>query len=236
MKLPEFAVSRRKQVHFLDITVLLLPGLCNLNFKVFQINLILRYHESSGLHHSLLVAIKTNKLRFLGLFCKWKWVLGFFILLLHYCQQLFDIHEAFGVSVHVVFKLNNLLSVQICVLALPTIKLATLIPVLFNCGQNPLHLESEALFDRFTQILNIISQVLDLLKVVVLLFVVMESSNYVPDLLHVFKTEIFKVPVTHYESEVVLNFDLVGNSSSVSERFTHDGDKHVQKMDQQDKR
>jgi hypothetical protein len=114
--------------------------------------------------------------------------------------------------------------------------LSILIQILNNRGQNLLHFDSiviKALFDSLPNHLNILSQVGDLLEVV-LLFGDMESSDDVLDLFHVLKTETTKVPVIHDESEVVFDFDLVGNCSSVSESLAHDGDEHVQKMDQHD--
>ena len=139
--------------------------------------------------------------------------------------------------IHILFKLRQLLGTQICISAQFTIILSILIQVLNNGGQDILHFECvviEALFDRLAHLLNILSQICDLLKIILLLRS-MKSSNDVFNLLHILKTETPKVPVIHNKFEVVFNFDLVRNCSSVTESFTHNGDEHVRQMDKQDK-
>ena len=60
-----------------------------------------------------------------------------------------------------------------------------------------------------------------------------ECSYDVLDLMSVVVvSEIHEMPVVHDELEMVLNPDLLTYSSSISKSLTHNGDEHVQEVDE----
>ena len=62
----------------------------------------------------------------------------------------------------------------------------------------------------------------------------MESGNDVLDLVPIWERKFVEIPVGHYKLEVASTINLVSDFGSFRESVTHDGNQHIEHMDEQE--